>query len=215
MEFDVPKFNPHIAALPIHICQKMGYDWILSDIIPQQLPRNTVLDFGANGYPFLPVLVGYGAAGWWCDRDRKCEPAMAKMAKQHNIALPEYKLGGPERFNIVVASNAIQHNQEGALEIYQRLRDALADGGRLYVVEALGHGKSWWNDKRADPCWHRTLDDHAALWRGAALRLIRMGFFTYTYNADGAKEAAEWLSPVNGDLSQASRVCARLERVAC
>ncbi len=208
----MPKFNPHIGALPIHICQKMGYDWIVSDVGWDKFAGKRVLDFGANGYPFIALLAKWGAEAHWTDRDPKCAATMAKLAAQWGVTLREHKLGTGTGFDIIIASNAIQHNHDGAGKLYRRLRDSLADNGRLCAVEALAHGKSEWNDRRPDPCWHRTLEDHAALWRDADLRLVLTRFFTYDYRADGSKETAEWIDPVNGDMTRAVRVCARLER---
>jgi len=208
-----PAFNPHVHALPVHVCQKMGYDWIISDVTPDGFRGKRVLDFGPNGYPLLPLLAKWGADAWWHDRNPGCAATMANLAEKSNVIISEQKalIARPE-FDIIVASNAIQHNHDGAETLYGRLVAQLNDGGRLYVVECLAHGKSYWDTGRADPCWRRTLSDHAALWAAAGLRLIRTALFHY--GLAGGPDAA-WVSPVNGDMAAATRVCARLERGPC
>ena len=207
------KLNPCVASLPVSICQRMGYDWIVSDVRPDGFKGKRILDFGANGYPFIALLAKWGADVWWHDRDVRCAATMAKLSAKWKVRIREQKalVARPE-FDIVIASNAIQHNHDGAVKIYQRLRDNMKPEGAMYVVEALAHGQSKWDTGRADPCWRRTLADHAELWKGAGLRLIRTGLFSYTGKVGDAAETASWVSPINGKIEAAHRVCARLER---
>ena len=211
----MPKLNQCVAALPVSICQRMGYDWIVSDVTPGGFKGKRVLDFGANGYPFIALLAKWGAEVWWHDRDLRCAATMEKLAKQWGVRIREQKalVTRPE-FDIVIASNAIQHNHDGAVKLYQRLRDNMKPDGVMYVVEALEHGQSRWDTSRKDPCWRRTLADHAELWKNAGLRLIRTGLFSYASKSGDAPETSSWVSPINGKIEAANRVCARLER-AC
>ena len=200
-----PEMQPEIAALGTSICQRLGYDWILRSIKRNGgVEGKSVLDFGPNGYPFIGLLAKMGAtAACWTDRSPAVAARMLHVERRFGVELREVLLAVPCTYDVIVASNAIQHNVTGADEIYATLAARLADGGALYVVEALTHGKDKWMEQRADPHWSRTLASHGALWAGAGLRREAAAFFDYNYHANTGR----WT-----ELRGASRVVALLRR---
>lgn len=201
--------RPCIAELPppAHICQKMSYEWFFRAIGEDNWKAYSVLDFGPGGYPLAALLARFGARVSWLDRDPRCSGLMAGLAKSWAVALkPRPALKG-EPVDVVIASNAIQHNETDAGNLYRAVADILTPSGCLLVSEKLAQGESRWAAERKDPCWARTLADHEALWRAAGLVPRFRAQFWYSWNADPAKESAYWTTP-----ERAVQVVARLER---
>lgn len=198
-----PKVNP----LAVGICQRMAYRWFLECIGEDSLKGMRVLDFGPNGYPLSAFLAQQGAEVSWVDRDPAVAEKMVALEARYGVELREVRLPviGPQ--DIVIASNAIQHNREGALELYGALWWLILERkGRLYICEALTSKTAYWDDKRPDPCWVRPLADHEALWKDANLSCRTKAFFKYRSAKTRGDEKGAWVP-----ASEANRVVAELE----
>jgi len=194
---------PAVARMDVHIAQAMGYDWMLRDLA-DTAEGARLLDFGSGGYPLIVELAGMGAAAFWMDRDDAVAQKMQALATRTKTILTRYMepMGGT--FDIIVASNAVQHNHEVG-PVYDLLRRLLAPSGRLYVVEAVTDREAYWDGARVDPCWYRPATMLREQWQAAGLRSEREAFFRYRFARDAADETAAWCGEPG-----ANRVVARL-----
>lgn len=191
-------FRKIVADLPVHLCQKATYDWFLR-ITGENLKGKKLFDFGPGGYPFCALAARLGAEVSWLDRNEKIGSEMAALSRRYGVTLRKRQYKDTSKVDIVVASNAVQHNHTGAEVILRMFRDILLDGGCVLLSEKLAQGQTVWLAERSDPCWARTLEDHRELWTTSGLAPKTIAFFNYTWNTDPAKESVYWTSPDNGN----------------
>ena len=203
-----PPVDHRIEVMNLHMCQRLGYDWILGHIGRNGgVQGKRVLDFGPNGYPLIGLLALMGAEGFWCDRGGDVPRKMAEVERRYGVKLQQVELGEARDMDIIIASNAIQHNRD-VDGLYEALAGALARGGDFYVVEALtGYGAANWDDRRSDPHWLRCAREHKASWGRASLYPVDLVTFAYKWNDDRAKEHGAWT-----DGEEANRIMACLRK---
>jgi len=206
-----PIVRKAVADLGMHMCQKMTYDWLLDAVDVRGLK---VLDFGCSDYPLSSFLAGLGAQAWWYDRDAEACKMQAKRASQAGVATRMLDAdAGP--FDLIIFSNTLQHNKDGAHAILASMVARLKPDGRVFIAEKLTGQASRWDDGRNDPCWIRNMKDHKALWRSAGLvpsmRQHRevISYLVYSWERDTANEVGAWTVE-----TEAGEVCALLERIA-
>lgn len=205
-----PTVRPAVAALSnMHMCQKMCYDWFLDAV---DVRGRKVLDFGCSDYPLVTFLAKLGAEVWWHDRDEEACKRQAALAVSAGVTTHRLDANAPQ-FDIVIASNALQHNQEGVEQILAELAGRLAPGGNVCIADKMTCSTSRWDGARPDPCWVRNIDEQRTIWRSAGLRTaVRqgrevIGYLNYSWNRDRNLEVGRWEMP-----DRANEVCALLEK---
>ena len=204
-----PTVRPVVAALGLHMCQKMCYDWFLDAV---DVRGCKVLDFGCSDYPLATFLTKLGAEVWWHDRDE--EACKRQAARAVSAGVTTHRLdGNAPKFDIIIASNSLQHNKDGTEQILAGLAGRLAQGGKVCIAAKVTCSASRWDGARPDPCWVRSVDDHQALWRSAGLQpVVRqgrevIGYLHYSWNRDTKLEIGRWEMP-----DRANEICALLEK---
>jgi SAM-dependent methyltransferase len=203
--------RPAVKALGMHMCQTMVYDWVLNAV---EVRGRKVLDFGCSDYPLATFLAKLGAEAWWHDRDealckRQAERCVAAGVKTHRLD------GTAPKFDVAIASNALQHNRNGGADALADIVGRLAPGGKVCIAEKVTGCASRWDDKRPDPCWVRSMADHRSFWNKAGLKpVIRqnreaISFLQYSWDRDVTAETGKYVL-----ADEANEMCALLEKAS-
>lgn len=179
-------------TMNVPLVKKAVYGWFLIHGMP--IVGKRLLDFGPGDGPWPDYMASLGAE---VDSfDRSAGPVGGRRVETIE----------PNTYDIIIASAAIQHNREGAEDIYKTLAAALKPDGRIWLAEQMANEAFWWAD-RQDPCWVRSFLDHEHLWRGAGLLPEHTAYLHYAYDADPDKGYVKWCG-----VESASVVVAMLRR---